>query len=110
VRGLRLLKQFCGLATSAVLAQEGFVPTRLGVHVRGDPVFATGAVYAKRIENEPKSSENLLKRMIDTQMRWASSYLAQRIDALDSLPPRMERSPETKLRRKRPKKDDSHGL
>ena len=92
-----------------MLAQEGFVPDQLGVRVRADPVFATGTAYVRRIEEEPKSIDNLLKRILDVlsleEMRWAVSYLAQRIDALGSKQSRRESSPEAKIRRRRPKKD-----
>jgi hypothetical protein len=105
---LMLVKQFCGLATRAVLVQEGFVPSQIGVRVR-DPVFTSGTVYAKRVGKKPKSTENLLKRVLDTlsleELQWAASYLAQRIDLLDSLGSRRERNLDTKILRKRPKKD-----
>ena len=62
------------------------------MHVRDDPVFASGTVYTKRIDKEPESNENLLKRMIDAlsleEKRWAAAYLAQRIDVPDLSPPR----------------------
>src|SRR5690348_7237405 len=47
-----LVKQFCGLATRAVLAEEGFVPMQLGVRLRADPVFTAGTVYGRTSDSE----------------------------------------------------------
>ena len=83
------------------------MPTQFGVRVRGDPVFATGTAYTKRIATEPKSNA-LLKRMIDVlsleEMRWAASYLAQRIDVLNALATKTESNSDAKIRRRAPKK------
>ena len=102
-----LVKQFCGLATRAVLAEEGFVPTQLGVRLRADPVFTSGTVYARRLDMGPRSDERLLKRMIDTlsleEMRWVASYIAQRIDAPVSTGTTREIKSGTKSRPRRQK-------
>ena len=78
-----MVKQFAGLVTRAVLAQEGYVPIRSGVRLRNDPLFTAGAVYAKGFATEPKSDGELLKRLLDSlsidEMLWASTYLRQRI-------------------------------
>lgn len=108
-----LVKQFCGRAIRAVLAEEGFVPDQLGVRVRRDPVFATGTAYVRRVEEGPKTIDTLLKRTLDTlsfeEMRWAASYLAQRIDLLDSQQPRPETRSDHRRRRRRPKREASPG-
>jgi hypothetical protein len=81
-----VVKQFCGLVTRAVLAQEGFVPVQSGVRTRSDPVFTAGAVFAKRLAIARKREDELLKRLLDSlsaeEMRWAVPYLRQRIEEL----------------------------
>jgi hypothetical protein len=85
-----LVKQFCGLAARAVLAQEGFVPIQSGIRIRNDPVFSTGAVYAKRLVSRADKDDQLLKRILDglseEEMRWADSYLQQRLRELKDAP------------------------
>lgn len=83
---LTLVKQFCGLAIRAVLAEEGLVPIQHGVRLYADPVFTTGTVYARRFEKGSKREEDLLRRIIDTlsvdEMRGAAAYIAERLELL----------------------------
>ena len=77
-------KQFAGLVTRAVLAQEGYVPIRSGVRLRNDPAFTAGTIYAKRFGTEPKRQDELLKRLLDSlnadEIHWALAYLHQRLE------------------------------
>ena len=83
---LTLVKQFCGLAIRAVLAEEGLVPIQHGVRLHADPIFTTGTVYARRYEKGSKREEDLLRRVIDTlsvaELRSAAAYIAERLEAL----------------------------
>lgn len=77
-------KQFAGLVTRAVLAQEGYVPIRSGVRLRNDPAFTAGTIYSKRFGTRPKGQDELLKRLLDSltadEIHCALAYLHQRLE------------------------------
>jgi hypothetical protein len=78
-----LMRQFCGLVARAVLEEEGFVLSKPGVRVRNDPVFMSGAVYAKRVGSAPQERDSLLKRILDSlsiqELRWVALYVATQL-------------------------------
>jgi hypothetical protein len=77
-------KQFVGLVTRAVLAQEGYVPVRSGVRLRNDPAFTAGTIYAKRFPTKRKRQDELLKRILDSftadEIHEAFAYLRERLE------------------------------
>src|SRR4051812_49361032 len=61
----RAMRQFIGIAVSALLHEEGWVVIRTGVRLRGDPLFGAGALF-ERSHAAPVERENpLLARFID---------------------------------------------
>src|SRR4051812_6396712 len=43
----RAMRQFIGIASSALLNEEGWVVVRTGVRLRGDPLFGAGALFER---------------------------------------------------------------
>lgn len=73
-------KQFCGLATSAILAEEGYEVERKGIRASSGSVFSTGSTYKRRPSMPTDSNDNaLLRRLLDTltsnEIGWAIEYL-----------------------------------
>lgn len=73
-------KQFCGLAASAILAEEGYEVDQGGVRARGDSIFSTGSVYKRRQPMPTGTNDNdLLRRFLDAltadEIGWALEYL-----------------------------------
>lgn len=77
------MRQFIGIAVSAILQEEGFIVDRTGVRLRGDPLFGAGALF-ERAGVAPVERENsLLARLIDAldaeELRFAERRIGERL-------------------------------
>jgi len=58
------VKQFCGMAVKAVLAEEGWELEDTGVRIYDDPLFRSGATYRKADEGDDVDDGELLQAMV----------------------------------------------
>jgi hypothetical protein len=79
----RVTKQFCGLAVSAMLAEEGFIVSKTAVRVRNDPIFSAGTVYTKRPVVSAGTGSSVLQRLLDSlteeELQWTLHYVRQKL-------------------------------
>lgn len=87
-----IMRQFIGIAVSAVLAEEGFVLARTGVRLRGDPLFGAGALFERTGEalavRRKDLTDQLLVRLLDAltldELRLAEQHIQNRLRDLGS--------------------------
>lgn len=58
------VRQFCGMAVKAVLAEEGWELEDTGIRIHDDPVFRSGATYSKAEAEESVDEGKILRSMI----------------------------------------------
>jgi hypothetical protein len=77
-----IMRQLVGLAVRAILEEHGFVLIKRGAQLPNDPIFRSGALYAKRSRGASKDVP-LLKRLIDSlsiaELRWVADYAAKQL-------------------------------
>jgi len=83
------MRQLAGVTVRALLDEYGYVVVKRGTRISRDPLFTSGALYAK--QNVPPPAEApLLGRLVDAlsvdELRWVMTYVGEHLKALGRHP------------------------
>lgn len=79
------VRQLVGVTARAVLEERGYVVVRRGARIARDPLFTSGAIYAKQNVPPPEEAP-LLARLVDAlsadELWWIRRYVSERLTTL----------------------------